>query len=525
MAGDRYIVVAVPISSGEMYLDEAMERGYKPLALFLELGLETDRLIEHFADILKDRAEVLTMPNDPDLIAEKLSQYDIVAVVAGGEPGVRIADQIASRLGLKGNNPDTTYLRCNKEGMFEALKKAGIRTIESTIITTKDDITSFWKNNDLSKAVLKYCESGASVGVHVCLCLDDCYKALDEMIVGKDYLGRTGGDIIMQEYIEGIDCIVNTVSCDGRHKASEIWVDLKRPNSPIYCREKTIPYSPGMSKELVDYTLKVLDAVDFRYGVCHTELKYDSKGPILMETNPRPHGTGMKRGFLKEIFGNCMVDMGLDSLLDEEAFHNYPDVPEIRAVGMNCLLAFFEGGLSSLLPMKKLYERLPEFRGFTMGDPGIRERPKTIDLQTCPAIIRFVSDDSRIDEICDYAMTIDKDYSELHYRCRILDDCNLEYDPGTTALIYDDSGPHMSDGSDVVDPSVGVLLTRKGTMLEDRYEALFYLLDHVTKRGKVIVPEKEIEILPYGNKCLEIIAGLNRIEYEYTSGNDFVFLL
>ena len=43
-------------------------------------------------------------------------------------------------------------------------------------------------------------------------------------------------------------------------------------------------------KSLLSYTVKVLDALGFRYGPSHTELMLTPKGPRLIETAARPMG-------------------------------------------------------------------------------------------------------------------------------------------------------------------------------------------------------------------------------------------
>lgn len=99
------------------------------------------------------------MGKDFDEFISRLKEYDLVAVLPGSEYGVRQADRIVAALGLKGNDSATTDLRCTKAGMYEALGKAGLRRIETMMVTSEDDIREFWNRHGLRKCVVKYSES------------------------------------------------------------------------------------------------------------------------------------------------------------------------------------------------------------------------------------------------------------------------------------------------------------------------------------------------------------------------------
>ncbi len=75
-------------------------------------------------------------------------------------------------------------------------------------------------------------------------------------------------------------------------------------------------------QDIVDYCFKALDAVEMKYGVAHNEIKVDKKGPVLIEINPRPMGAGQTREFQKQVFGHCVVNLGLQCYLGKKDFYN-----------------------------------------------------------------------------------------------------------------------------------------------------------------------------------------------------------
>ena len=59
--------------------------------------------------------------------------YRIVAVLAGSEPGVELADKLSHRLRLRTNGEELSVARRNKYLMGEAVRAAGIRTVKQQV--------------------------------------------------------------------------------------------------------------------------------------------------------------------------------------------------------------------------------------------------------------------------------------------------------------------------------------------------------------------------------------------------------
>jgi hypothetical protein len=59
--------------------------------------------------------------------------YRIVAVIAGSEPGVELADKLSHRLRLRTNGEELSAARRNKYLMGEAVRAAGIRAVKQQV--------------------------------------------------------------------------------------------------------------------------------------------------------------------------------------------------------------------------------------------------------------------------------------------------------------------------------------------------------------------------------------------------------
>lgn len=222
------IVVIECLSSGQMYVEEIIERGYKCLVLNPEVADE--HLIAAKKNIIKkmqnkyssEKFEAIDVAYCKDAVLDVLKGRDVIAVVAGSEYGVRLTDLVTNALGLPGNNPNTTDLRCTKTGMIKALEEAGIRAIKTAVVTNEEEIRNFWFDNNINCAFLKYSESAASFGTKKC---DTCTEAVEHFKKMKNmpnYFGKEADDILIQEFISGPEYVVNTISCQGQHILSDM---------------------------------------------------------------------------------------------------------------------------------------------------------------------------------------------------------------------------------------------------------------------------------------------------------------
>jgi biotin carboxylase len=89
----------------------------------------------------------------------------------------------------------------------------------------------------------------------------------------------------------------------------------------LYRYAETVDLENELSRLLIDYVLKVLDAVGVHNGFTHTELFMTDKGPRLVEVNPRIAGASGFHNLQEKIsWGDDQVDLFALSIFDEESF-------------------------------------------------------------------------------------------------------------------------------------------------------------------------------------------------------------
>lgn len=393
----KNIIICEAYSTGLIYVDEAIKRGYEPIVIFsndadVAEDIATINGRKKCIDLIGNKAKIIMSSGVYEDILKELSGFDVECVIAGSEDGVRLADLLAKHFNVRGNDPETTWRRRTKAGMQQSLKEAGLRYIKSQFVKNPAEIEKFWKDNDLSVCVIKLNESAASLGLEICDSLDVAVSYFEDSVKRWNKKIIETQDVLIQEFIGGTEYIVNTVSRDGVHKVTDIWVYRKvksRTGNMLYdYATLIIEPTPGIN-DLVMYTYRVLDAVGLENGPCHTELKIDKKGPVLIETNPRPMGGGLSREFIDECLGHHFTDVSLDAFLEPRRFEDYLKKPyrPLKSAMLKILRIPYEID-ADIGPGIEFVKHLRSFRGYQLnGESEKQKYPKTVDLETSPLTV------------------------------------------------------------------------------------------------------------------------------------------
>ena len=529
----KYIAVVDCASSGQMYIDDIIEMGYRPLAVYTYFDTEHAQAwnsnVESVKKGIGNRAEFVQMSKDEssEEFIEQLRKYEIVCAIPGSEIGVRFADKLNAAFGLRGNDPDTTYLRCTKAGMYEALGKAGIRRIESAEVASAEDVEKFWKENRLTKAVLKFSESAGTVGLKICSSLDECLDHFGKMLSMYTMSGSTDSPILIQEYIGGTEYIVNSISVNGKHKITDVWRYEK-----IVQEDGILVYDtcilvdrlvPGM-QDILQYDYKVLDAVDMKNGFCHNEIKVDEKGPVLIETNARIMGGNLTREYLDEIFGTHMTDNTLKALLEPAFFSNYimsPYLPRKSAMFKFSIVP--RDVKADLGPFFELVRHLDSYREIVyFGKSGVQEYPRTIDLETSPFFIRMINEDyGKLKRDYELLRLLEERYFSMLFSAgdrvegtplktdigKIADVLPL---PRRFALVEDDKTSVLQYGKKTVSDGWGiydgaVFAVCGPSTLTERFRRMMECMNQIRRGGPIIIVPEAYRNLPYGAVSAEVV--------------------
>ena len=246
----------------------------------------------------------------------------IQLIVAGSESGVELADHLNEIFGLPGNDFRKSHLRRNKFLMNEAVKVAGVKTVEQIKADSIATIIDWSKtlSTDAWPVVLKPLDSQS--GDHVFFCHDasEIENAFLNITAAANLFGKLNEEVLAQAYNDGEEFIINSVSYDSHHFPVEIWRIKKRANTTIYEHAELVEPTSEEFRLLFDATCLALNAVGTRHGAGTTEFKlHPSKGPVFLETTSRPMA-GSPLMLIHELLGYNQVTVMLEALLTPECF-------------------------------------------------------------------------------------------------------------------------------------------------------------------------------------------------------------
>ena len=221
--------------------------------------------------------------------------FNIVAVIAGAETGVELADSISYRMGLRSNGEEGSLARRNKYHMGEAVRRAGVRAVKQASCTSIDQVTDFLKSLTAVpfKCVVKPVQSAGTDDVFLCDTKEDAITAFNRILGKRNGLGLLNESVLVQEFLVGKEYVIDKVSRNGVHKLVAIWeYDKRNVNGAnfVYFGMRLMRSDTEKAQQMVAYADLVLNALGINEGPSHMEVMYCSDGPCLVEVGSRCHG-------------------------------------------------------------------------------------------------------------------------------------------------------------------------------------------------------------------------------------------
>lgn len=267
-------------------------------------------------------------PAGVERVLERLRALGPVAVLAGQEPGVPLADLLAERLGLPGNGSALSRARRDKFRMIETVRAAGLRCARQFKSSDVEDVVQWARSENRFPVVVKPLSSASTDNVYVCRTLAEVARAASTVLSARDIFDLPNTEALIQSYLDGVEYIVDTVSVDGRHHVVGVWQYEKQmlaSGKNIYDRDVLQDPRATPVPELVAYIGEVLDALNIRQGASHAEVMVTAEGPALVELGARLNGN-MNPGFHDICIGANQADlMALAYVRPDEFLRDYAD--------------------------------------------------------------------------------------------------------------------------------------------------------------------------------------------------------
>ena len=114
--------------------------------------------------------------------------------------------------------------------MGETVRQNGLRAVKQLKSSNLNEILHFiteW-NPTPFKVIVKPLDSAGSDGVTLCLNINEVQKSFANLYGKLNGLGITNQNVLIQEYLEGDEYVIDIVSKDGVHKVIGIWIYDRR---------------------------------------------------------------------------------------------------------------------------------------------------------------------------------------------------------------------------------------------------------------------------------------------------------
>lgn len=325
-----------------------------------------------------------------------LRQFHPSCVIPGFEGGIELADQLAEALGLPGNGVDKSEARRDKFKMANAVSDSGLRVARQFKCTDPESAAVWARKEGLGCTVVKPIHGAGTDSVFICSTEADIRSRASAVLGSRHHLGLLNDDILIQEFIDGEEYIVNTVSCNGVHRVTGVWLyhKLQLPGvTAIYDWDELLDPADPIVDRLVDYTLGVLDALGIGYGPAHTEIMVDGAGPVLIECGARLDGLDYQP-LTRRCMGVGQLEAACDAYLEHAAFLAKSERIYTRIEhATNVLL--ISGSDTIVTSFSKLDEirQLPSFVDMMLRVRPGDSLPATVDYQTAPGVVFLAHSD------------------------------------------------------------------------------------------------------------------------------------
>lgn len=339
----------------------------------------------------------------------------IVAVFCDSDAGLEDAEAFAAAVA-----PCSEYVSLNgvnaarrdKYLMHEALREAGLACCRQKLCRSPEEAVRFAASlGEGHRCVVKPRRGCGSDQVYLCDS-EEAVRAAHGSVSGAIAHGRIGEkneDSLVQEYLDGEELVVDTVSSGGEHRVVAVWrYDKRRVNGRdfVYFATKLCGAPRGSdARAAAEYVLRALDAIGYRQGPAHSEVRMTARGPVLLEVNCRWHDTDFS-ALCQECVGYEAHTLSADAYLAPERVAALPAVAELRRDGRIVhLVCYQEGEVVDINHLEEIaaMESVRRVKVHEEFHPGETISP-TIDIRTDAGFVMMAHEDPGV---------VDADYERI----------------------------------------------------------------------------------------------------------------
>ncbi|MFG3340814.1 ATP-grasp domain-containing protein [Glycomyces sp. NPDC048151] len=224
-------------------------------------------------------------------VREVAAEHRVLGVFCWHEAAIQAASEAAAELGLPGPDPAAVRAVRDKSATRDALTEAGIPQPRFRVLRPGEDGTGAAAEIGFP-LVVKPIALGASQGVIKVDKPGDLDTAVAAACRTQQAGMRNDGTLLLEQYLTGPEISVDAAVIDGEYLPYALARKQIGPEPYFEEMGHTVdPHDPLLDDpELTAMLAAAHDAVGWRHGSTHTEVKLTPEGPVLIEINGRLGG-------------------------------------------------------------------------------------------------------------------------------------------------------------------------------------------------------------------------------------------
>lgn len=258
---------------------------------------------------------------DSRKILEAAEKYKIDGIMTlASDMPMRSVAIVSQKMGLVGITEQTAYNATNKALMRQCLRENNVPIPEFYCIDTVEGyhevIEQFRKKS--IKCIVKPADNSGSRGIELLYDFADNEKIESAFKYSKNF--SRSGEIIVEEYMEGNEVSVETLSIDGSCHVIQI-TDKLTTGAPHFVEmghNQPSTLSEDIKEKIAEVTIAAVNAIGIQNGPSHTEIKVTKEGPKIVELGARLGGDNITTHLVPLSTGVDMVECCINIALGEK---------------------------------------------------------------------------------------------------------------------------------------------------------------------------------------------------------------
>lgn len=349
-----------------------------------------------------------------------IEDYGATGIVGLHDAALLAVSSAAESYGLSSLDPEVVAALRSKGAMREVLSQHDMPTPRFVVGLLDTPFVNEALKLPLP-LVVKPADGFSSIGVERVERYEDVAPACERALVAMRRAGMLAGEVVIEEYVDGPEYAVESISYEGRTRVLTIGYK-GRPSGP-YFEESVYRIPSGLTPEAERDIRAVVEQAHVALGIdtgpAHTELRLGRDGkPYILEIGARVGGSGVSHVLVEAAIGiDYFAEVFAVALGRRPSVLDLDRRAPIRAAGNYIVPCGGSGTISEIRGLETVRKDAAVTDVVQMMRAGDRVRPYP-EFSGYPAFILSAHDD--LDQLITFHQHLDRDvsvrYEEHHDR-------------------------------------------------------------------------------------------------------------